>query len=451
MRDPDIVYLSGITSSAANIATAGAHDAVYANSFDGFVVRFDTDGERQWASYLGGPGEEADQRAAVTPTGELYVAGRTHSNAGLATPGAFKGYINTMGDAYLARFAADGKLQWATYYGYDGADGMSVDVASDAAGNALFAGNTMSTSGFTGIDPYQNDNMGFRDYFLAKFTPDGKRKWGTYLGGTLHENTLDGKLVAAPGTDIVYLAGSSRSAGMTTPGAFQEVAASSSAGLLVRFTQHELSSPCADQADCKAGSCVDGVCCDTPCGGDVADDCQTCLLTEGAVADGVCTVQSAAVVCRPAASACDVAESCPGDVAGCPADEFAADDTPCDGGFCAAGSCLPDAGTSETTGTDTTAGTTTAGTTTVDDTTGGIPTSSEPTTAAPTGTSAGPTVTGDPASTGADASDTAGDDASGTAGGSGQADGCSCSQGHGARDMLLAAAVLLALPRRRRR
>lgn len=71
----------------------GAHDAVYANSFDGFVVRFDADGKRQWL------GEEADQRAAVTPTGELYVAGSTHSNAGLATPGAFKAYINTKGDA----------------------------------------------------------------------------------------------------------------------------------------------------------------------------------------------------------------------------------------------------------------------------------------------------------------------------------------------------------------
>lgn len=149
---PDRASASGALTSARR--SPGAHDAVYANSFDGFVVRFDADGKRQW------PGEEADQRAAVTPTGELYVAGSTHSNAGLATPGAFKAYINTMGDAYLARFAADGKLQWATYYGYDGADGMSVDVASDAAGNALFAGNTFSTSGFTGIDPYQKDNMG---------------------------------------------------------------------------------------------------------------------------------------------------------------------------------------------------------------------------------------------------------------------------------------------------
>ena len=53
---------------------------------------------------------------------------------------------------------------------------------------------------------------------------------GRSSDGTLHEETLDGKRVAA----------------------------SSLAGLLVRFTQHEISSPCADQADCKAANALVG-------------------------------------------------------------------------------------------------------------------------------------------------------------------------------------------------
>jgi hypothetical protein len=46
---------------------------------------------------------------------------------------------------------------------------------------------------------------------------------------------------------------------------------------------------CDENSDCKSKNCVDGVCCNSACGGSNKNDCQTCIAKEGASADGVCT------------------------------------------------------------------------------------------------------------------------------------------------------------------
>jgi len=50
--------------------------------------------------------------------------------------------------------------------------------------------------------------------------------------------------------------------------------------------------PCSSNAQCTSGFCVDGVCCDTACGGGVSTDCQACSLMAGGTADGTCTPSS---------------------------------------------------------------------------------------------------------------------------------------------------------------
>lgn len=74
---------------------------------------------------------------------------------------------------------------------------------------------------------------------------------------------------------------------------------------------------CARAADCASGFCVDGVCCDQPCGGDEPNDCRTCRA-EGAA--GTCQLMHAGETCRRAMGECDMAETCDGSSPGCPAD-----------------------------------------------------------------------------------------------------------------------------------
>ncbi|MDB4996669.1 MAG: Flagellar hook-length control protein FliK [Myxococcaceae bacterium] len=49
-----------------------------------------------------------------------------------------------------------------------------------------------------------------------------------------------------------------------------------------------LGATCADKPDCSSGFCVDGVCCNTACGGGDPNDCSVCSLASGAVIAGQC-------------------------------------------------------------------------------------------------------------------------------------------------------------------
>lgn len=79
---------------------------------------------------------------------------------------------------------------------------------------------------------------------------------------------------------------------------------------------------CGRDPECGSGFCVDGVCCNEPCGDGRSDDCRACSVAAGGGADGVCEVVAAgAYTCRPEAGPCDQAEVCDGASARCPADE----------------------------------------------------------------------------------------------------------------------------------
>lgn len=86
---------------------------------------------------------------------------------------------------------------------------------------------------------------------------------------------------------------------------------------------------CTAADDCHSGNCVDGVCCDTACGGGTLD-CGACSVASGAAEDGVCgplTITDR--VCRARAGECDVEEHCVASSVECPPDAHLDDTTLC--------------------------------------------------------------------------------------------------------------------------
>ena len=96
---------------------------------------------------------------------------------------------------------------------------------------------------------------------------------------------------------------------------------------------------CTRDAQCQSGFCVDGVCCESACGGGSAQDCQACGVAAGGAVDGMCGAVRSDVVCRPSAVACDVAERCDGTGLSCPADERGASEPDLSGDKCEDSPC----------------------------------------------------------------------------------------------------------------
>lgn len=90
-----------------------------------------------------------------------------------------------------------------------------------------------------------------------------------------------------------------------------------------------LGGACNVDDDCKTASCVDGVCCESACGGGSTSDCQSCLSAETGMADGLCAPTMSGSPCRAATGACDVEETCDGSSTACPFDAVASTGTVC--------------------------------------------------------------------------------------------------------------------------
>src|SRR5690349_16790852 len=75
---------------------------------------------RTWATYYGSTGNEGAMCTATDPWGNVYIAGITMSQTGIA----FNGHQNTFGggnvDAFLVKFNSAGTRIWGTYYGGGG-------------------------------------------------------------------------------------------------------------------------------------------------------------------------------------------------------------------------------------------------------------------------------------------------------------------------------------------
>ena len=112
-------------------------------------------------------------------------------------------------------------------------------------------------------------------------------------------------------------------------------------GLLAALSEtasaQSLGTACVSPAQCASGFCVDGVCCNSACGGGTPNDCQACAAAAGnSRAEGQCGPIGAGVVCRPANGVCDAAEVCNGSGTACPADRNVPNGTICRS---AAGAC----------------------------------------------------------------------------------------------------------------
>jgi hypothetical protein len=85
------------------------------------------------------------------------------------------------------------------------------------------------------------------------------------------------------------------------------------------FVDLALGQTCSSGAQCSTSLCVDGVCCDSSCGGGDPTDCEACSRVAGAPADGRCSVVPG-YMCRPSMFMCDPPEFCTVTSTLCPPD-----------------------------------------------------------------------------------------------------------------------------------
>jgi len=166
-----------------------------------FILKFDNNGQRLWATYFGGDDYEGGNSICVDKQGNIFVGGGTHShNFPKLNPGGgayFQGIFvaNSFFCAipFILKFTNSGQLLWSTYYGGNGSDGIA-SMCIDLNGNLFVIGYavygpcaTASSYYFPLFNPggtyYFQGTQSYNDMFILKFTNAGVRVWATFFGG----------------------------------------------------------------------------------------------------------------------------------------------------------------------------------------------------------------------------------------------------------------------------
>jgi hypothetical protein len=188
-----------------------AHQPTYGGgSTDGFIAKFNNQGEVLWISYFGGTNQDMISGIAIDGSNSVYIVGTTDSETDIATTGSLQPIISGGSDVFVARFSPNGILEWSTYYGGTLNDGTifysysgrkNLQIAHDST-NSLYILAMTDSSGLGTTDTFQT-NKENSPYILTKFDNYGQRVWATYYGNYTQNQIYS----LTANTEAVYLVG----------------------------------------------------------------------------------------------------------------------------------------------------------------------------------------------------------------------------------------------------
>ncbi len=147
--------------------TFGATTLTNAEGSDVFVAKLTPTGLWQWATSVGGSGNDASNGVAIDGSGNVVVVGSFTSPA--ITLGATT-LINTAGsDVFVAKLTSGGIWQWATSVGGSGFD-HGGGVAMVGSGNILVTGQSGSPAVTFGATTLTNTNSPTPALFIASLS-----------------------------------------------------------------------------------------------------------------------------------------------------------------------------------------------------------------------------------------------------------------------------------------
>jgi hypothetical protein len=136
---------------------------------DLFLVKYDTNGNKQWTNVGTATNIALGLSVATDPEGNIYAAGFFQS-------GTFNGISpNGSQDALVVKYDPSGAKLWTTLLGVTGKFTDGLAVTADAGGNSY-------VSGFTEGNLLGELNIGLQDAFLTKLDASGQPVFTRLLG-----------------------------------------------------------------------------------------------------------------------------------------------------------------------------------------------------------------------------------------------------------------------------
>lgn len=152
-------------------------------TFDGYVSKYNTQGQFQWVKRIGSAGSDNVVALNTDSQNNLYVAGMFYNTIVLDSSNANSTIIsNGYDDVYLAKFDAAGNFLWVKSFGGTYSDNLK-DMDIDSHGNVYLIGNYADQVDFDPSNLTLIDTAaGMSDIYISKFDSQGNFKFVKTFG-----------------------------------------------------------------------------------------------------------------------------------------------------------------------------------------------------------------------------------------------------------------------------
>ena len=181
------VIVGGDTYSTDFPVSSGAYQNTYSAGNDICLVKFDSNGNMIWSTYLGSNVNEDCQAIDTDEFGNIYFTGYATGNGLPITNGIFQDAHSGDRDIILGSFSPGGNLNWLTFAGGTNWD-FPKDINVNKGGSISIIGESYSTD-FPEIgNTFQTGNAGIADAFYIVVDSLGTPSLSTLLGGSSFES-----------------------------------------------------------------------------------------------------------------------------------------------------------------------------------------------------------------------------------------------------------------------
>ena len=160
------LFACGWTKSVNFPVTNNAFQLSNAGGYDAYLIKFDSYGNRIWASYYGGSNDDKGEGVISDNSGNIFFTGFTNSINLPIISGALQTTNAGGNDAFIVKFDGSGQRISATYYGGTSEDLCHV-ISTGCQGGIIVGGRTLSTNFPISNNCFQNHNAGLSDGFVS--------------------------------------------------------------------------------------------------------------------------------------------------------------------------------------------------------------------------------------------------------------------------------------------
>lgn len=169
---------AAIVDHNGNLYVAGIVKIDYSARKEDFaVVKYNSNGQRQWSTTYNGPSNESDILDAITfdVAGNIYVSGMSYDN-------------QTHQDMVTIKYSPTGNQEWIARYDFNNVTDIPINLVVDEAGDVYVLGFSNTGTFVVDTTTYSRAVTYVKEYVIVKYNYDETenevtKEWETYFPG----------------------------------------------------------------------------------------------------------------------------------------------------------------------------------------------------------------------------------------------------------------------------